>query len=95
MTATTANDECVLKWCNEAGDHDEHRQYVTSLAVEGSGSVLGVNLVEPEAGLPRVEMTVVPRYGPSLVVVLKPDEADVVGEALVEAAARRSHVPAG
>ncbi|SDU64571.1 hypothetical protein [Jiangella alkaliphila] len=88
MTATTSNDECVLKWCNEAGDHDEHRQYVTSLVAWRSTWLIGVNIVQSDGEPLHVELTATTRWSPPATVTLKPDEAEAVAQALLEAATR-------
>ncbi|SEE94320.1 hypothetical protein [Jiangella alba] len=89
MTTTTPPQECVLKWCNEAGEHRTHRQYVTSVVAGRDRWLLGVNLVGSEAGHDQVELTAAPRCGPSVVLELRPDEAEAIGASLVEAAARQ------
>lgn len=94
MTTTTPPQECALKWCNEAGEHRTHRQYVTSVVVGRGRWLLGVNLVESEAGRRQVELTAAPRRGPSVVLDLQPDEAEAIGSSLVEAAARQVHASA-
>lgn len=87
MTAT-ANDECVLKWCNEAGDHNTHRQYVRSLVAWNSIWLIGINVVQSGGEPLHVELTATARWSPPATVTLKPDEAEAVGHALLEAAAR-------
>ncbi|WP_116953326.1 hypothetical protein [Jiangella endophytica] len=94
MTATTSNQECALKWCNEAGEHRTHRQYVTSVVAGRGRWMLGVNLVESETGRRQIELTAVPRHGPSVVLDLQPDEAEAIGDSLVEAATRQAHASA-
>lgn len=89
-----ADDECSVKWCNEAGDHTVHRKYLTSLPIEDRRLLLGVNVVESATGQ-EVEMTTVPRQGRPLVISLRSDEAAVIGESLVEAAERVAGRPSG
>ncbi|WP_053203976.1 hypothetical protein [Jiangella muralis] len=87
MTATT-NDECVLKWCNEAGEHRTHRQYVMSSVCWHRTWLVGVNVAQPEGEPRRVEFTAASRWAAPVAVTLQPDEAEAVGQALIEAAAR-------
>lgn len=86
--AATPSDECELKWCNEAGEHTVHRQYLTSLLTWRTTWLVGVNVVQSGADPHHVELTAAARHTAPAVVALKPDEAEVVGHALVEAAAR-------
>jgi hypothetical protein len=86
--ATTPSDECELKWCNEAGDHDVHRLYLTSLFTWRNTWLVGVNVVQARADPLHVELTATTRYTSPALVTLKPDEAEAVGHALIEAAAR-------
>jgi hypothetical protein len=90
---TASADECCIKWCNEAGDHTVHRQYLTSLSVAANRLLLGVNIVESASGQ-EIEMTTVPRHGRPVVVALLSDEAAAIGESLVEAAAKVAGEPA-
>lgn len=87
-TAATGSDECELKWCNEAGEHTVHRQYLTSLLTGRSTWLVGVNVVQAGSDRPHVELTATTRHTSPALVVLHPDEAETVGHALVEAAAR-------
>jgi hypothetical protein len=87
-----AADECRVKWCNEAGDHTVHRQYLASLSVAANRLLLGVNIVESASGQ-EIEMTTVPRQGRSMVIALLSDEAAAIGESLVEAAAKVAGEP--
>ncbi|WP_116950408.1 hypothetical protein [Jiangella endophytica] len=88
MTATTSHDQCVLKWCNEAGDHAPHRQYVASLVAWHQTWLIGINVVQADGEPVHVELTATARWSPPATVTLKPDEAEAVGQALLEAAAR-------
>ncbi|TDD70775.1 hypothetical protein E1262_09025 [Jiangella aurantiaca] len=88
MTATASNDECALKWCNEAGEHTEHRQYLTSLVAWHQTWLVGVNVVQSGGEPLYVELTATTRFSPPATVTLRPDEAEAVGQALIEAAAR-------
>lgn len=74
-------DECDLKWCNEAGDHQVHRQYVISLLAQ-QGCMIGVNVVQPDIAPSVVELTLMPRRAASRVVGLVPNEARAVVRAL-------------
>ncbi|MBB5791613.1 hypothetical protein [Jiangella mangrovi] len=87
-TAATGSDECELKWCNEAGDHTVHRLYLTSLLTWRNTWLVGINVVQAGADPHHVELTATTRHTAPAVLTLKPDEAEAVGHALVEAAAR-------
>lgn len=87
MTAAP-NDECALKWCNEAGEHTTHRQYLTSLVAWHHTWLVGVNIVQAGGEPLHVELTATTRFSPPATVTLRPDEAEAVGQALIEAAAR-------
>lgn len=86
--ATTGSDECELKWCNEAGEHTVHRLYLTSLLAWRNTWLVGVNVVQARADPAHVELTATTRHTSPAMVALKPDEAEAVGHALIEAAAR-------
>lgn len=88
MSASPLSDECVLKWCNEAGDHVEHRLYVTSLFAWRSTWLIGVNLVQDDTGPPYVELTVSARFTAPVIVKLGAAEAEAIGKALLEASTR-------
>lgn len=81
------DDECPLKWCNEAGDHDVHRQYLASLTTR-DGHAIGVNVVQPGTNPRTVELTIAWRSGPSQIVTLAPGEGDAIAEAMRAAAHR-------
>lgn len=74
-------DECDLKWCNEAGDHLVHRQYVTSL-LNRQGCMVGVNVMQAAEAPSAVEVTLIPRRAASRVLALVPSEARAVVRAL-------------
>jgi hypothetical protein len=59
--------KCPSPWCQEAGQHERHRRYVTSLLVPGG--LIGVNVIESK-GVCVVELTVT--RGESAVVVPMP-----------------------
>jgi hypothetical protein len=84
---TAAEDQCRVKWCDEAGDHDVHRRYLMSIALAGGRLVFGVNVVESSSGQ-EVELTTVPRHGRPAVIGLRSGEATAIAESLVEAASR-------
>jgi hypothetical protein len=70
-------DECPLKWCNEAGDHHVHRRYLASLMTR-DGLVLGVNVVQVDRRPRAVELTIVSLHSPNQIVTLLPTEADAI-----------------
>lgn len=74
-------DECDLKWCNEAGDHQVHRQYVISLLTR-DGCMVGINAVQPAEAPSIVEFTLMPRRAATRVVGLVPYETRAVVRAL-------------
>ncbi|RIQ29147.1 hypothetical protein [Jiangella rhizosphaerae] len=45
----TDGDHCVLRWCQEAGIHQTHRQYVASINAGGRrANMIGVNLIQDD-----------------------------------------------
>ncbi|SEE58858.1 hypothetical protein [Jiangella alba] len=88
MTTTTPPQECVLKWCNEAGEHRTHRQYVMSLIAWHRTWLVGINVVQTDDGPLHVELTATTRWSAPATITLQPDEAEAVGQALIEAATR-------
>jgi hypothetical protein len=91
------DDECVRRWCNEAGDHHVHRRYLASLLTRG-GQLVGVNVVQPDGQARSVELTLVTRSGPNQIVTLLPSEGDTITQAMraaVRLASSDEEVPAG
>ncbi|WP_026874485.1 hypothetical protein [Jiangella gansuensis] len=88
MTAAADRESCGVKWCDEAGVHTIHRDYLESIPADSGRWVLGVNVVRPHSSIIGVELTTVPRHGRSTVVRLGRHEAELLHEAIREAVDR-------
>lgn len=74
-----------MGWCDEAGEHTQHRKYVGSRPVWAGKWLMGVNVIELSGRKRIVELTLTPKGDAPSVVLLQPDDAILVGQMLNKA----------
>ncbi|SEE48840.1 hypothetical protein [Jiangella alba] len=81
-------DRCARKWCEEAGEHEVHRQYLTAFRTT-EGRSIGVNVVQVGDQPQAVELTMLPRRGRDLSIVFQVANAEAIARGM-RAGARRA-----
>lgn len=84
----TAIGTCPIAWCNEAGEHPVHRQYIASEQAWHGAWFIGVNVVQAAEQPRSIELTVTTRRGTPAIIPLEPADAASIDQALVQAAER-------
>ncbi len=75
------DDKCHLRWCQEAGAHAVHRQYLTSFLTD-EGRAVGVNVVQSGDRPRAVELTMLPRHGMGQTVIFQLTDAEAVAKGM-------------
>ncbi|PZF86054.1 hypothetical protein [Jiangella anatolica] len=84
MTRTariTEEDKCPRKWCQEAGEHEVHRHYLTSF-MTADGRAIGVNVVQSGERPRAVELTMLSRQDPGETVVFQAADAELISKGM-------------